>query len=160
MSESFVRKTVRHVYAKIGKPYIWGGNGELMWTPDGVVRTIIRAHILEAYDCAGLIKDSTFDALGTDVRWLWNAQTMFDRLPVPDIGDQFALRFYGPGPASVSHVALDIGNGLIIEAAGGDQTTLTYTDAMRRGADVRLCFEHRKDFLGARSLEAMERVAL
>jgi cell wall-associated NlpC family hydrolase len=154
MSEPFAQRVVRLALAKLGKPYIWGANGELTWAMPRPVPTLTHG-VLEAYDCAGLVKDSVFDAMGPDVRWTWNAQQMWELLPAPTLGEPFVLRLYGHLP-HVSHVAIDLGNGLVLEASGGDQTTTTYTEAARRGAKVRVGFEQRGDFLGKRSLSAME----
>lgn len=158
MSESFSEKCVKYALKHLGKPYCWGANGPLTWTPAGLVSTQSVCDCPEAFDCVGLVKDAVFDALGPDLRATWNAQTMHDRLPSPLVGDAFALCFYGPSLQRVSHVAFDLGNNLRLQSAGGDQTTKTYRDAVMRGACVQIGFEQRSDLLGRRSLAALKEV--
>jgi cell wall-associated NlpC family hydrolase len=158
MSSDFGRRCVAWALAKLGRSYVWGGNGTVMWTKHGMKPTIDVAHVTEAYDCAGLVKAAAHACGGTDLRAQWNAQTMFDRLGPPSLAEDFVLRLYGKNAQAISHVAFDLGKGLRLEAAGGDQTTLTLADALnRKGAFVRIGFETRNDLIAIRSLSALEK---
>ena len=144
---------------KAGLPYLWGGNGLLTWTPQkGLVPTRVAANCDEGYDCAGLVKSAVHGIGGPDVRASWSCQELFDFLPPPDAGEARRLRFFGPDNGHVKHVALELGGGYQLEASGGDSSTKSYTDAIRRGAKVLVRDEMhgRSDFLGYRSLAAMQ----
>ncbi len=157
--DTFPRRCVAWALKRQGMPYIWGGKGETTWTPTNPRPTAQVAQTPEGYDCSGLVASAVLAAGGPDVRFHWSAQTMWDQLPATTDGDDFALVLYGKGTARVTHVAIELGRGLVLEAAGGDQTTRTYLDAMRRGASVSINFETRSDRLGRRSLIAFQHAA-
>lgn len=133
---TFLKCAFRHVHT----PYIWGGK-----TPD------------RGLDCSGLVTLSYYEAGGPDWRETKNSDTFWNGLePVEEgllvPGD---LVFYGgTGPNDVDHVAIWVNNlGLILEASGGDHTTLSIAEAMRRHAEVRVSyFGDRKDLRGFRRL--------
>jgi hypothetical protein len=147
----------------LGKPYIWGGHGTSAWTPTGLVSMQSFAGCPEAYDCAGLVTTSIFEAtIGkTDWRNSHNAQTLYDMLPpaVPgEAPDSFRLRFYGSGDKEVVHIAFQLGAAdrmLILQAGGGGSSTTSYAEAVRRGACVSLGHTERGDYLGSRSINAV-----
>lgn len=160
----FSRAVVAYGLRQLGQPYIWAGRG------DYVLRDARKAPTSSVgvdggrvYDCSGLVTDCVRAAGGPDLRLNWNADRLWRTLPVvdedTDDGDEdFRLRFYGPKGGRAVHVALALGNGLILEAAGGDSKTLTYRDAVLSGACVGIRFEGRADFLGHRSLNATQRL--
>ena len=139
-------------------PYVWGANGLVMWTPKGLVPTRTLALCDEAYDCVGLVKAAVHGIGGPDVRATWNCQTLWDSLPQAALGEPRRLKLYGPDVAHVKHVAIELGGGYQLEAAGGDSTTVSYTHALRRGARVTVRDEMhaRSDLLGYRSFAAMQ----
>ena len=152
----FSRRVVEWALTKVGRPYIWAANGPVIWTPSGLKSTLEHTGASEAYDCVGLVKAAVMACGGTDVRATWNAQTMFDELPQPRPGETFTLRLYGTAPR-IQHVAFDLGSGLRLEAAGGDHTTTDLAKSLSRPrAVVRVGFELRNDFVGFRSLAALE----
>ena len=147
----------------LGKPYIWGGHGITAWTPNGLVSMAKFAGCPEAYDCAGLVTCSLFEATAgrTDWRNSHNAQTLYDALPTNTPGeapDSFRLRFYGADDKHVVHVSLQLGAAdrmLVLQAGGGGSSTTSYAEAIRRGACVSLGHLERGDYLGSRSLLAV-----
>lgn len=185
----FDELVVDQALKQLGAPYLWAGRGTWLVRdvpgPDGKVLKgqIVHpsdpvvgcpASVPLVFDCAGLVLycarragwlgpgASALDGLGE-----WGADTLLDHLPEYDLsgerpGDCNRLVFYGPLGGRATHVAIDIGRGLIIEAAGGDQTTLTYADAQKRTrmyqwpAAVAVRREFRRDRLGSRSLLALQ----
>lgn len=128
----------------------------MIWTPKGMAATFTVAGTPEGYDCVGLVKSAVVACGGPDLRPSWNAQTLFDKLPMPTIDEQFMLRLYG-SKARIEHVAFDLGNGLRLEAAGGTHTTVNLAASQALpNAFVRIGFEVRSDFVAYRSLAALE----
>jgi cell wall-associated NlpC family hydrolase len=88
---------VRFACAQLGKPYVWGGNGEV------------------GFDCSGLTH-AAYAAAGIDIPR--TAQAQYDagpRLPAgtpPHPGD---LVFFG-GPGRVHHVGISLGGTLVVHA--------------------------------------------
>ena len=153
----FVRSVVEYATSKAGRHYVWQGKGTLCWTPSG-----LKPHKwtgLEVFDCSGLVTSAIHAAGGADWRGTHSAQTLWDSLEPAEAHQLGALHLYGSGPRGVTHVALALGGGRIVEAAGGDSRTLSPADAVRSKASVRVGWERRSDFLGARSLPALPRGA-
>lgn len=115
----------------IGKPYVYGG--ELPAPPD----------------CSALCQE-LLRSCGEDPAGDQTAQGLFDwfntrgRWNVQKCG---ALVFYGSSAKNISHVAMLLDPYRVVEAGGGDSTTRTEADAMKRpGAMVRVrLMDHRKD---------------
>lgn len=106
----------------IGKPYIWGG--------DGVV----------GFDCSGLVLEGLW-ALGLYSGKDTTAQALCDTLsnsgwtcePASRI-KRDDLLFFGKDRRHITHVAVAIGGGLMIEAGGGSsrcKTVATSTGMVR-----------------------------
>lgn len=161
MSFDFSKTLVRHALEQIGRPYIWAGEG------DFVVRRGASGDLVPVtpesqgviglcFDCAGLVKYAALKAGSKyDTRGWWGADHLFTELPLRDPSEPFECRFYGRDQRA-THIEIGLGNGLVLGAAGGDASTLTLSDAQKRGAKVRIAFETRRDFLAARSLEALQ----
>lgn len=165
----FNQAVVHQALKAIGCPYVWAGRGDF-YVRDG--QLVHSADLV--FDCAGLVGWAVKQAGGPDLRHWWGADHMLRLLPEihplsaangfaydPALYEPFRLRLYGragaDGVKHATHVAIGLGNGLVLEAAGGDQTTLTIEDARARGARVRVGFEQRQDFLGERSLLALQK---
>lgn len=145
---------------QLGTPYIWGGHGDWIWTPTGPASMQKKGGCPKGFDCAGLVTECVRLAGGPDLTKTWNAQTMASQLPEASPNDPFCLTVYGKALDLVSHVAIGIGASvpqLLIQASGGDQTTINFTEAVKRGACVNLGFKGRRDLLGYRSLVALQK---
>ncbi len=106
--------------AKQQYPYVWGGKGDRWWK--SATSVIANPFPQEIFDCAGLITTMLYRAGGPDLRFHYGAKQLREQCPA--IGTGMRLRFY-PG-----HVALRIPDPVsivVIEAAGGDHTTLQPT---------------------------------
>lgn len=120
-------------------PYRWGAKGPLR------------------FDCSGLVTYCIHQVGGPDYRETYNAQRLFnefqkleaDEKPRP--GD---LCFYGMNDQHITHVMVNMGDGTVFGATGGDSTTTDDVAAARRGACVksRASVTYRPDFRGYRRL--------
>ncbi len=136
-------------------PYVWGGKGDRIWTPEGVRINTYVDHvggnlIGDVFDCAGLITTCLFRAGGPDLRFTHGAKHLRALLPelsIPYESNGLVLRFY-PGHVALKLCESAIGPVAVLEAAGGDSTTLAPT---ARGY-VRCNRERRDDFECERSL--------
>lgn len=157
MSE-FEQKFMEAAIKQLGSPYIWGGHGDWIWRKTGPVSMAKNGGCPKGFDCAGLVTFCAKAAGGPDLTKTWNAQTMADKLPEASPNDPYCLTVYGNAMNLVSHVAILVGSSvphLLLQASGGDHTTLTFTDAIKRGALVSLGYRSRGDLLGYRSLAAL-----
>lgn len=129
----------------IGAPYIWRGKGDYIWSPQGLIKNTFGSHPY-VFDCSGLVtfilnKMRTIPSLKLnipDMRGTHSAKTIEDTFPIAKTNEAGTLLLWP------SHVAIDCGRGFVLEAAGGDETTLTPSDAARRpNAKVRFGFNKR-----------------
>jgi cell wall-associated NlpC family hydrolase len=115
-------------YAKalVGIPYIYGGSSPLV-----------------GFDCSGLVLELLMAVglwkPGTDAtaQGIFNHFTALGRVATSS-ADLGALAFYGKSIAAITHVGLCLNDQLMIEAGGGDSTTVNREAAVRRGACVRI----------------------
>lgn len=122
----------------VGKPYIWGGQ-----TPINVSSTASRPGM----DCSGYAQ-IVLDAFGIDPVGDQNAHGLYRHFLKPENGVELnnftkppigALLFYSKtGGKKITHVAISIGSGLLVEAGGGGSRTRTVEDAIKQGAFVRV----------------------
>lgn len=148
------RAVIAWARSQLGAPYVYRGKGALLWTPRGLEPHRFDGYLV--YDCSGLVTCAVRAAGGPDWRASHAAQTMHDELRhAPDPWAPGVLRLYGTGPANVSHVAIVVGPGEVLEAAGGDRTTTSPHLAARRSAQVRVGPERRVDFVAARLLPSL-----
>ena len=162
----FDEKVVDVALRQIGLPYLWAGNGD--WAVrtdplDGLAKNIPVRQLgcdSMAFDCVGLVKWCALQCGAKDLRGWWNADHLWHLLPDMEPMEQPGwnrLIFFGSN-GRASHIEIDMGRGVSVGAAGGDSTTLTYSDAMKRGARVRVARVTRGDVLGYRSLSAVLRL--
>lgn len=122
-------------YAKsfMGIPYIYGGKSR---TP--------------GLDCSGFVMQC-LEAFGV-LEGEFNAQEIYNELSAKGnnlINDMGVLFFFGKSKTLISHVAIELIPGLMIECGGGDHTTRTIEEAAKRNACVRIRpITHRKDQVG------------
>lgn len=151
-------KVIDFAMAAQGCWYVWGGKGDMMWTPQG----LSARHSFPVYDCSGLITDALRLAGGPDWRATHSANVLFTTLPKvePLLLNEPArwlagtLLFYGD-KGHASHVALVIGGNWMVEAAGGDSTCTSVEIARERNARVRVSRVRGSRLLGARLLPSV-----
>ncbi len=107
----------------VGIPYIFGGNNPI-----------------RGFDCSGLV----CELMKRQGILKWNedlsSQMLFDRVKIEgnyDVSRAGSLAFYGKGPEKIVHVGILVDSETMIEAGGGDRSTLSVTDAEERNAFVR-----------------------
>ena len=120
------KTVVESALAEVGMPYVWGGT-----SPNP--QTLFGARVAGGFDCSGLVwwsyklsGASAAQGLGRDLRgrtadaMAWENPS--EKLPLSKlkVGD---LVFFGPsGPhsrrGSISHVAISLGNGWIVQSTG------------------------------------------
>lgn len=124
-------------YAKafIGTPYIYGGNVPFL----GMDCSALVSEVLKAFGILRFHEDLT-------------AQELFFRLSKvwpPATGEEGSILFFGIG-GRVNHVAYQLSPALMLEAGGGDSSTLTQEIAAQRNAFIRIRpIVSRKDLLCA-----------
>jgi cell wall-associated NlpC family hydrolase len=164
----FDQRVADFALQQLGRPYLWAARGDWAVRPDHVTHQLRNVPVAtlgaagNAFDCAGLVTWASWKAGAADLRGWWSADHLWHQLPerdMPEGDDWNRLVFFGLGDHA-THVAIDLGRGLILEAAGGDSTTLNAFDAEKRGARVRIGRCYRGDLLGTRSLAAVARLPL
>lgn len=114
-------------------PYKWGGKCPI----DGL-------------DCSGVVSEVLYRVGLLHKSEVLNAQGLYDKFKV--IGrsqlSEGSLLFFGPTRESITHVTIAINETQMIEAGGGDRTTLNLDEAIRRNAFVRTRpIKSRSDFV-------------
>lgn len=147
MTLSPEQRLIQAALARLGAPYIWGGKGYVKWSPVGLVAMPEdgpgSGHPLFGVDCSGLVTSALKDANGPDWRATHSASRLREECEREQPPNVFGnLHFYGPSASNIVHVALALDHGLLLEAAGGDETTLKPTP----GKCVRIGFALRNDF--------------
>lgn len=109
----------------LGVPYRWGG-----------------ANRWEGFDCSGFIIE-LLRSVGEAPPGDTTAQGLFDYYSNGraswNVTTPGSLVFFGDSATQIRHVGLLADNGYrMYEAAGGDSSTLTLEDAIRRNAQVRI----------------------
>lgn len=133
--EHFIILSMQH----IGIPYLWGGKDPR-----------------KGLDCSGMA-EICLRILGIDPKGVQNSQMLYDYFILHgrsmnrvdgdqiDLGD---LMFFGKSGNHISHVGVYIGLNMYLESAGGDHTTTSMSEAVRRQAFVKLSpVDHRKDLV-------------
>ena len=108
-----------------------------------------RQNPLAGFDCSGLMVECLrafgFIKYNEDYssQGLYN---LMDEKNSRNVLVRGSLIFFGKNEKSITHVAMCVGNGLMIEAGGGGKTTLTEEDAALNDAFVRIRpINYRKD---------------
>lgn len=126
---------VQYALSFVGTPYKWNGNNPI-----------------EGFDCSGLAMEH-LRAHGAAPKGDHNSQMLFNYFSEAGRGEfnsykPGALVFYGQSASKITHIAIMIDEHHVLEAAGGDHTTLTLKDAAAKNAFVRVRpFRDRKDVI-------------
>lgn len=128
-----------YAMSMVGIPYLWGGK-----TP------------MSGLDCSGLVSILLVAAGLIGPHDDLNAQGIYDKLiktsvqsDVPSFG---TILFFGGDTESIHHIAFAIDSERMIEAGGGDSTTLTTTVAIEQKAYVKIDRIDRRQDLVAKLL--------
>lgn len=88
-------RAVAYVYAQLGCPYVWGGNGPCR----------------DGYDCSGLMQQAWLYAGVSIPRISWEQQSELPQVSLHDLRPGDILGMYGN-----SHVGMYVGHGMMIDA--------------------------------------------
>ena len=130
---------ISYAFSMLNVPYIYGGNCSLT-----------------GLDCSGYVIEC-LKSVGANPRGDMTSQDLFDYLTMkqrypyyPTDIKRGDILFFGGDVYGVSHVAIALDTKHMIEAGGGDSTTKTIDDAVKRNAKVRIRpIDNRTDFLTA-----------
>lgn len=115
--------TIRFAEKHLGTPYIYGGNTR--WS---------------GIDCSGFTQEIQWFA-GINPSYDQSAQMQYDRNSKQNWRSMLgkgAFIYYGKTRNGIYHVAFAISDKEIIEAGGGDSSTTSIQEAVRRNAKVRI----------------------
>lgn len=123
------RELIEAAKKYLGKPYVWGGESDI----EG------------GYDCSGFIYRALKDAGMTITRMTaQNYHDKFKAFPASKI-DEGALLFFGKSAKNITHVAISLGNGKMIESIGTKSNNIK-----NKGKGVCISsVTRRKDFVAA-----------
>ena len=131
-----ISDTVAFLTEKIGLPYIWGGDNQKQG----------------GYDCSGLVQDALrrvglYDAIDRTAQGIFlKMKDGFGFSAVESGIEKFEeqlhkyplmVLFYGKSPQKITHVAITIGRGMLVEAGGGGRFTKSEKAAIKANAFVR-----------------------
>lgn len=115
------------------RPYRWGGDDPI-----------------SGLDCSGLTQE-ILASIGMDPPGDQTAQSLFDHFSHNGSYNSWgvgALAFYGKSAKEITHVGFCVDNYRMVEAGGGDSTTISLTEAIKRNAFVRIrLIKARKDLI-------------
>jgi cell wall-associated NlpC family hydrolase len=114
---------VQYAFCFVGTPYRWGGD-----YPTG-------------YDCSGFAQE-VLRGVGWDIPGDQTSQQLFDyfktRWFISKEAQKGSLLFFGRTHERISHVAIALDEIHMIEAGGGDSTTIDLKSAENKNAFVRV----------------------
>lgn len=153
MNRQVADKFIAEATKQLGAPYVWAAKGLGLSGEEPK-----PAAMVPAFDCSGLVTHSMWVATGVDHRAFYGSQALFNSCK--DVGDLILkpeltlvpfpgwLYFCGKNPRNISHVGIYLGPSMVLEAAGGDHTTISVALAKARGARVRIGPQLRRDIVG------------
>ncbi len=107
---------------------------------------------MEGLDCSGLVQ-ILLKSAGEDLPFDQRAQDYFNHFSENGHGEHNSMKcgalvFFGKSASEITHVGMLLDSYRFIEAGGGDATTLTKEDAIKRRAFVRISLlSSRKDIV-------------
>lgn len=114
---------IRFLYSMLNVPYIWGGQS------------------FNGVDCSGFAQ-LALQTVGLDPKGDQTAQTLYNtfvndsyKRMYPELG---TLIFHGHTVNNITHIRIALDDHFCIEAGGGDSTTKTLDDAIKKNACVRI----------------------
>ncbi len=130
-----VQSLIDYAVTFMGTPYIYGGDNPL-----------------SGLDCSGFVQELLeasgelpFGTPKMNCQMLYNHYAKLDKSPG---GGPGALAFFGKDARSVVHIGFCVNATTMLEAGGGDKTTLTIQDAIKRRAFLKMRpIRYRRDFL-------------
>jgi hypothetical protein len=124
----------QYIYSLVGRPYAYGGDDPV-----------------SGFDCSGFVCELLRASGVVPYSFRANAQGLFNLLkPISKVSPPTfgAIAFYGKSPVEIVHVAFCLNSLTMVEAGGGNSTTLDLAVASEQNAFVRLRpTRFRKDFL-------------
>lgn len=138
-----------------GCPYIWRGKGRFV--TDKVTGQLVQSPFVHVtpyvFDCSGLVTHCLWEVGFDDLRATEYTLSLFKKTPSCRREDFASLWFFGQDDNSISHVAIHIGNNILVQASGGTSATNSLEAARQNNAMVRTRYNHREsDYRGARML--------
>ena len=117
-------------------PYVWGGNSPLSgWDCSAFVTEILRIE-----DRIPMFTDFSSQSL-----YEYLIGQKYKKVQEAKFGD---IIFFGANTLSITHVSYGMGYGMMAESAGGDRTTRTIEDAIKRDARSKIRpIRYRKDIV-------------
>ena len=133
---------INYLMLFVGTPYMWAGKNPVI-----------------GFDCSGLICEGLMATGLLPFGSVLSSQQLYDHFkaakPEP-IAARGNLAFFGKDAKSIEHVGLVIGDGLMVEAGGGDHTVTDRGKASDKNAFVKVRpIHYRRDFFEIVSLQAL-----
>ena len=119
-------------------PYLYGGE-----------------NVLVGIDCSSLVQH-ILRHVKLDPKGDQTAQMLYNHFSKKNLTSEIkedSLLFYGKSLDKIGHIALALTDTIMIEAAGGDSTTRTKEDAIKRQARVRIVPIRNKNLVAAIKLQ-------
>lgn len=150
MIDGYYQQFVNAALLQAGAPYIWGGKGRLQFRNGQLLKHLFvdkDNNPINVFDCCGLVTHCIYNITTgvLDFRGSHSVKTILDTFPIcnEDFGDGCLIIY---GSSHPSHVAIDLGRGRVVDAAGGDETTNSLQAALEANARV---YVHRQNRPGS-----------
>lgn len=136
-------------------PYIWGGKGDMLWTPQGLKkRDVLKDRVPFVYDCSGLLTCAMRFSTGNqiDLRASHSATAMWRDWPEALKEDLLTAWFFGSDADHITHVEFQVADGFCYGARGGNSDMDTLEKAIAAKACAQFGKNTRLDYQGARKI--------
>jgi cell wall-associated NlpC family hydrolase len=133
LPEQKIEAMITYGVAFIGGPYKYGGDDPMA-----------------GFDCSGFVQELLL-SVGWGPPTDHSAQDLFHFLSGKNWSEKLqrgAIVFFGKNREKIGHVAIALNDEMMLEAGGGDATTTTLPEAIKRNAFIRIRpIKHRKDLI-------------